>query len=175
MSLPTSRKLYPQVPTIFGETQGLCYDMCRLYIVFTWNTGRRKIARALIDTRVESLKKLKLVSSRFSSHSQRWKYWTNICYSHLLSMKKDRDAPIKRRAVVKCELKMAGHSFHVGPHLSPTLLPLTSQHQHQHQQKTPKNGFYPKKSPQMIFWVIIIWAKATFFFEQLFPVVAKTW
>ena len=128
MSLPTSRKLYPQVLTIFGETQGLCYDMCRLYIVFTWNTGRRKIARALIDTRVESLKKLKLVSSRFSSHSQRWKYWTNICYSHLLSMKKDRDAPIKRRAVVKCELKMAGHSFHVGPHLSPTLLPLTSPH-----------------------------------------------
>ena len=27
----------------------------------------------------------------------------------------------------------------------------------------------------MIFWVIIIWAKATFFFEQLFPVVARTW
>ena len=24
----------------------------------------------------------------------------------------------------------------------------------------------------MIFWVMIIWAKATFFFEQLFPVVA---
>ena len=102
--------------------------MCRLYIVFTWNTGRRKIARALIDTRVESLKKLKLVSSRFPNHSQHLKYWTNICYSHLLSMKKDRDAPIKRRAVVKCELKMAGHSFHVGPHLSPTLLPLTSPH-----------------------------------------------
>ena len=128
MSLPSCRKLYPQVLTIFGETQGLCYDMCRLYIVFTWNTGRRKIARALIDTRVESLKKLKLVSSRFSNHSQHLKYWTNICYSHLLSMKKDRDAPIKRRAVVKCELKMAGHSFHVGPHLSPTLLPHTSPH-----------------------------------------------
>jgi len=27
----------------------------------------------------------------------------------------------------------------------------------------------------MIFWVIIIWAKATFFFEQLFPGVAGTW
>ena len=27
----------------------------------------------------------------------------------------------------------------------------------------------------MIFWVIFIWAKATFFFEQLFPVVARTW
>ena len=27
----------------------------------------------------------------------------------------------------------------------------------------------------MIFWVIIIWAKATFFFEQLFPGVARTW
>ena len=27
----------------------------------------------------------------------------------------------------------------------------------------------------MIFWVIIIWAKATFFFQQLFPVVARTW
>ena len=27
----------------------------------------------------------------------------------------------------------------------------------------------------MIFWVMIIWAKATFFFEQLFPVVTRTW
>ena len=39
----------------------------------------------------------------------------------------------------------------------------------------PKNGFYPKKSPKMIFWVITIWAKATFFFEQLFSVVARRW
>merc|ERR1712107_548302 len=39
----------------------------------------------------------------------------------------------------------------------------------------PKNGFYPKKSPKMTFSPLIIWAKATFFFEQLFPVMARTW
>ena len=39
----------------------------------------------------------------------------------------------------------------------------------------PKNGSYPKKSPKMTFSPLIIWAKATFFFEQLFPVVARTW
>ena len=39
----------------------------------------------------------------------------------------------------------------------------------------PKNGSYPKKSPKMTFPPLIIWAKATFFFEQLFPVVARTW
>ena len=39
----------------------------------------------------------------------------------------------------------------------------------------PKNGFYPKKSPKMTFPPLIIWAKALFFFEQLFPVVARTW
>ena len=39
----------------------------------------------------------------------------------------------------------------------------------------PKNGFYPKKSPKMIFPTLIIWAKALFFFEQLFPVLARTW
>ena len=27
----------------------------------------------------------------------------------------------------------------------------------------------------MIFWVIFIWEKAAFFFEQIFPVVARTW
>ena len=36
-------------------------------------------------------------------------------------------------------------------------------------------GFSPKKSPEMIFPTLIIWAKALFFFEQLFPVVARTW
>merc|ERR1711872_748559 len=39
----------------------------------------------------------------------------------------------------------------------------------------PKNGFYPKKSPKMTFPPLIIWAKGLFFFEQLFPVVARTW
>merc|ERR1712016_454176 len=39
----------------------------------------------------------------------------------------------------------------------------------------PKNGFYPKKSPKMTFPPLIIWAKALFFFKQLFPVVARTW
>merc|ERR1711952_351972 len=39
----------------------------------------------------------------------------------------------------------------------------------------PKNGSYPKKSPKMTFSPFIIWAKATFFFEQLFSVVARTW
>ena len=39
----------------------------------------------------------------------------------------------------------------------------------------PKNGSYPKKSPKMTFPPLIIWAKALFFFEQLFPVVARTW
>merc|ERR1711978_84793 len=39
----------------------------------------------------------------------------------------------------------------------------------------PKNMSYPKKSPKMTFSPFIIWAKALFFFEQLFPVVARTW
>ena len=39
----------------------------------------------------------------------------------------------------------------------------------------PKSGFWPKKSPKMTFPPLIIWAKALFFFEQLFPVVARTW
>ena len=39
----------------------------------------------------------------------------------------------------------------------------------------PKNGSYPKKSPKMTFPPLIIWAKALFLFEQLFPVVARTW
>merc|ERR1712012_857158 len=39
----------------------------------------------------------------------------------------------------------------------------------------PKNGSYPKKSPKMTFPPLIILAKALFFFEQLFPVVARTW
>merc|ERR1711978_444837 len=39
----------------------------------------------------------------------------------------------------------------------------------------PKSGSYPKKSPKMIFPPLIIWAKALFFFEQLFPVGARTW
>ena len=39
----------------------------------------------------------------------------------------------------------------------------------------PKNGSYPQKSPKMTFSPFIIWAKATFFFEQLFSVVARTW
>ena len=32
----------------------------------------------------------------------------------------------------------------------------------------PKNRSYPKKSPKMTFSPLIIWEKATFFFEQLF-------
>merc|ERR1711952_343446 len=39
----------------------------------------------------------------------------------------------------------------------------------------PKNGSYPKKSPKMTFPPLIIWAKALFFFEHFFPVVARTW
>ena len=39
----------------------------------------------------------------------------------------------------------------------------------------PKNGSYPKESPKMTFPPLIIWAKALFFFEQLFTVMAKTW
>merc|ERR1712214_242787 len=39
----------------------------------------------------------------------------------------------------------------------------------------PQIGSYPKKSPKMTFPPLIIWAKALFFFEQLFPVVARTW
>merc|ERR1711978_26963 len=39
----------------------------------------------------------------------------------------------------------------------------------------PKTGSYPKKSPKMTFSPLIIWEKALFFFEQLFPVVARTW
>ena len=39
----------------------------------------------------------------------------------------------------------------------------------------PKNGSYPKKSPKMTFPPLIIWAKALFFFEQFFPVVARSW
>merc|ERR1711928_38776 len=38
-----------------------------------------------------------------------------------------------------------------------------------------KKGSCPKKSPKMTFSPLIIWAKALFFFEQLFPVVARTW
>ena len=37
-----------------------------------------------------------------------------------------------------------------------------------------KMGFTPQKSPKMTFPPLIIWAKATFFSEQLFPVVART-
>ena len=37
-----------------------------------------------------------------------------------------------------------------------------------------KNAFYPKKTPK-IKRLIFIWEEATFFFEQLFPVVAETW
>ena len=39
----------------------------------------------------------------------------------------------------------------------------------------PKNWSYPKKSPKMTFLSLFIWAKALFFFEQLFLVVARTW
>merc|ERR1711874_567612 len=39
----------------------------------------------------------------------------------------------------------------------------------------PENRSYPKKSPKMTFPPLIIWANGPFFFEQLFPVVARTW
>ena len=39
----------------------------------------------------------------------------------------------------------------------------------------PKMHFYPKKQPKFLKRLIFIWEKATFFFEQLFPVVARTW
>ena len=38
-----------------------------------------------------------------------------------------------------------------------------------------KTGFNPKNHPIFLKRQIFIWAKATFFFEQLFPVVARTW
>ena len=38
-----------------------------------------------------------------------------------------------------------------------------------------KMGLTPKKSPKMTFPPLIIWAKALFFFEHLFPVMARTW
>ena len=39
-----------------------------------------------------------------------------------------------------------------------------------------KNAFLPqKKHPKYPKRLIFIWEKATFFFEQLFPVVARTW
>ena len=39
-----------------------------------------------------------------------------------------------------------------------------------------KKGFYPpKKHPKFLKRLIFIWEKATFFFEQLFPVVARKW
>ena len=39
----------------------------------------------------------------------------------------------------------------------------------------PKLGFNQKNHQQFLKRLIIIWAKATFFFEQFFPVVARTW
>ena len=36
-------------------------------------------------------------------------------------------------------------------------------------------GFNPKNHPKFLKRLIFIWEKATFFFEQLFPVVARTW
>ena len=39
----------------------------------------------------------------------------------------------------------------------------------------PKMGFSPKNHPKFLKRLIFIWEKATFFFEQLFPVVARTW
>ena len=39
----------------------------------------------------------------------------------------------------------------------------------------PKMGFNPKHHPKFLKRLISIWEKATFFFEQLFPGVAKTW
>ena len=38
-----------------------------------------------------------------------------------------------------------------------------------------KMGFNPKNHPKFLKRLIFIWEKATFFFEQLFPVVARTW
>ena len=39
----------------------------------------------------------------------------------------------------------------------------------------PKLGFNPKNHPKFLKRLIFIWEKATFFFEQLLPVVARTW
>ena len=39
----------------------------------------------------------------------------------------------------------------------------------------PKMHFIPKKHPKFLQRVIFILEKGTFFFEQLFPVVARTW
>ena len=39
----------------------------------------------------------------------------------------------------------------------------------------PKMGFIAKKHPKLLKRLIFIWEKATFFFEQLFRVVARTW
>ena len=39
----------------------------------------------------------------------------------------------------------------------------------------PKMGFNSKNHPKFLKRLIFIWEKATFFFEQLFPVVARTW
>ena len=38
-----------------------------------------------------------------------------------------------------------------------------------------KMGFNPKNHPKFLKRLIFIWAKATFFFERLFPGVARTW
>ena len=38
-----------------------------------------------------------------------------------------------------------------------------------------KMGFNPKKHPKFLKRLIFIWEKASFFFEQLFPVVVRTW
>ena len=35
--------------------------------------------------------------------------------------------------------------------------------------------FIPQKHPKILKILIFIWEKATFFFKQLFPVVARTW
>ena len=39
----------------------------------------------------------------------------------------------------------------------------------------PKMGINPKNHPKFLKRLIFIWVKATFFFEQLFPGVARTW
>ena len=39
----------------------------------------------------------------------------------------------------------------------------------------PKMGFNPKNHPKFLKRLIFIWEKPTFFFEKLFPVVARTW
>ena len=39
----------------------------------------------------------------------------------------------------------------------------------------PKMGFNPKNHPKFLKKLIFIWEKATFFFEQLFLVVARAW